>query len=127
MSAFLPAVLWYGGLLGLGLAALLTLWALALYAIKQATGGFVAVLLGGALVLAAASSWALTSGTGLRQGNQLRQVHAPLVHLVATSVHSRAALEDVRAAAEPSAELTAFQSKYDGHEASIERLLQAEW
>ena len=40
---------------------------------------------------------------------------------------TRGALEDVRAVAEPSPGLTALQSKYDSHEASIETLLQAEW
>jgi hypothetical protein len=127
MSTLLPTVLWYGGLLGAGLAALLVLWALALYAIKRATGPFVSGILGTALALAATSSWVLTYATGLSQGSQLLRVHAPLVRLVAASVHSRAALEDVRAVAEPSADFTAFQKKYDGHEASIESLLQAEW
>jgi hypothetical protein len=49
------------------------------------------------------------------------------MRFVAGSVSTRSALEDVRAVAEPSAELTAFQAKYDGHEASIANLLQAEW
>jgi hypothetical protein len=127
MSTLLPDVLWYGGVLGVGLAALLVLWALALYVFKHATGGFVAVILASGLALAAASTWALTYGTTLGQGNQLLKVHAPLVQLVAASVRTREALEDVRAAAQPSPDLTAFQSKYDGHEASIESLSLAEW
>jgi hypothetical protein len=127
MSTLLPTVLWYGGLLGAGLAALLVLWALALYTIKRATGPFVSGILGTALALAATSSWVLTYATDRSQGSQLLKVHAPLVRLVAASVQSRAALEDVRAVAEPSADFTAFQKKYDGHETSIESLLQAEW
>ena len=81
----------------------------------------------GALVLAVASSWAVTRATSLNQGNLLLKVHEPLIGLVAGSVSTRAALEDVRAVAEPSPGLTALQSKYDAHEASIENLLQAEW
>jgi hypothetical protein len=127
MNTLLPTLLWYAGLLGVGLAALLVLWALALYTIKRATDPFVSGILGLALALAATSSWALTYATNLSQGGQLLKVHAPLVRLVAASVHSRAALEEVRAVAEPSADLTAFQAKYHGHEASIESLLQAEW
>jgi hypothetical protein len=127
MSTLLPTVLWYGGLLGLGLAAFLVLWALALYTIKSATGAFVSGVLATALALAAASTWALTYATSLSQEGQLLKVHAPLLRLVAASVQTRAALEDVRAAAEPSPELTAFQTKYDGHEAAIESLVQAEW
>jgi hypothetical protein len=46
---------------------------------------------------------------------------------VAGTANTRAALDDVRALAEPSPGLTALQSKYDAHEASIENLLQAEW
>ena len=42
-------------------------------------------------------------------------------------VSTRTALEDVRAVAEPSPGLTALQSQYDAHEASIDSLLQAEW
>jgi hypothetical protein len=127
MRNILPGLLWYGGLLGLGLSVLLLIWALALYAIKHATDRFTTVTLAGALVLALASSWAVTRATTLDQGNQLGNVHEPLIRLVAASVNSRAALEDVRAVAEPSPGLTALQSKYDGHEASIETLLQAEW
>jgi hypothetical protein len=127
MSALLPTAIWYGALLAMGLAALFVLWALALYVIKRATDGFVAVILGSALALAAASTWALTYATTLGQENQLGKVHVPLVQLVAASVRTRGALEDVRAVAQPSSDLTAFQSKYDGHEASIERVLQAEW
>ncbi len=127
MNTLLPSVLWYGGLLGVGLAALLVLWALALYTIKSATGAFVSGVLATALALAAASTWALTYATSLSQQGQLLKVHAPLLRLVAASVQTRAALEDVRAAAEPSPELTAVQTKYDGHEASIENLVQAEW
>jgi hypothetical protein len=119
--------LWYGGVLGVGLAALLVLWALALYTIKRATGGFAAVVLAAGLALAAVSSWSVTHATSLSQGSQLLKVHAPLIGLVAASVRTRAALEDVRAVAEPSADLTAFQSGYDRYEASIESLLQAEW
>ena len=127
MSSLWPTVLWYGGLIGIGLAALFVLWALALYIIKHATGAFVSMILGAALALAATSTWALTYGTNLSQGDQLRKVHAPLLQLVAASVHTRAALEDVRAAAAPSPDLTSFQSKYESHEASIENLVQAEW
>jgi hypothetical protein len=127
MNTLLPSVFWYGGLLGVGLAALLVLWALALYTIKSATGAFVSGVLATALALATASTWALTYATSLSQQGQLLKVHAPLLRLVAASVQTRAALEGVRAAAEPSPELTAFQSKYDGHEASIESLVQAEW
>ena len=127
MNTLLPTMLWYGGLIGIGLAALLVLWALALYVLKHATGGFVSLILGGGLALAAASSWAVTYATSLSQGNQLIKVHAPLMRLVAGSVLTRASLEDVRAVAEPSPDLTSFQSRYDAYEASIERLLQAEW
>jgi hypothetical protein len=83
--------------------------------------------LAGALVLAVASSWGVTRATSLDQGNLLSNVHERLIQLVAASVHTRSALEDLRAVAEPSPGLTALQSKYDGHEASIETLLQAEW
>lgn len=127
MSSVLPIVLWYGGLIGVALAALLALWALALIAIKQSTDRFAAGLLLAGLVLAVAASWAVTRATDLRQGNQLVRVHEPLMRFVAGSVSTRGALEDVRAAAEPSAALTAFQAKYDSHEASIANLLQAEW
>lgn len=122
-----PIALWYGGVMGIGLAALLVLWALAIIAFKQATGVFASGLLLVAVVLAAASTWAVTNATDLKQTSQLQTIHGPLVRLVAASVSSRGALEEVRAAAEPSAELTALQSKYDGHAASIENLLQAEW
>ncbi len=127
MSSFLPTVLWYGGLLGIGLAAFLVLWALALYVIKHATDAFASGILMAALALAGISSWALTYGTSVSQGSQLLKVRAPLLRLVAASVLTREALEDVRAAGEPSPDLTAFQSNYDGHEASIGSLLQAEW
>jgi hypothetical protein len=127
MSNILPSVLWYGGLLGLGLSVLLLLWALALYTIKHATDRFTTLTLAGALVLAVASSWGVTRATSLDQGNLLSNVHERLIQLVAASVHTRSALEDLRAVAEPSPGLTALQSKYDGHEASIETLLQAEW
>jgi hypothetical protein len=40
MGNILPIVLWYSGLLGVALAALLVLWALALIAIKQSTALF---------------------------------------------------------------------------------------
>ena len=127
MSNVLPIVLWYGGLLGIAVAVLLVLWALALYAIKQATDRFTAGILVGGLVLAGASTWAVLHATSLNQRNQLFKVHEPLVRLVAESVYTRGALEDVRAIAEPSSGLTALQAKFDGHEASIENLLQAEW
>jgi hypothetical protein len=127
MSNILPIVLWYGGLLGILAAGLFMLWALGLYALKQATSAFVAWLLLGSLVLAAASSWAVTYAISLNQGNQLLRVHEPLIRLVAGSASSRAALEDVRAIAEPSPALTDLQSKYDAHEASVDSLLQAEW
>ena len=126
-TSILTSVLWYGGLLGLGLSVLLLLWALALYAIKHATDRFTAATLAGALVLAVASSWAVTRATTLDQENLLSNVHEPLIQLLAASVDTRGALEDVRAVAEPSPGLTALQSKYDSHEASIETLLQAEW
>jgi hypothetical protein len=127
MNSVLPIVLWYGGLIGVALAALLVLWALALIAIKQSTDRFAAAVLLGGLVLAVAATWAVTHATGLRQGNQLVKVHEPLMRFVAGSVSARGALEDVRSAAEPSADLTAFQAKYDSHDASIANLLQAEW
>ncbi len=127
MSTILPIALWYGGLLGTVAAALFVLWALGLLAFKQATSGFVGWLLVGALVLAVASGWAVTRAISLNQGNLLLKVHEPLIQLVAASVSTRAALDDVRGVAEPSPDLTALQSKYDAHEASIERLLQAEW
>ena len=127
MSSILPIVLWYGGLLGTVAAVLFVLWALGLLALKQVTSSFVGWLLVGALVLAVASSWAITRGISLSQGNLLLKVHEPLVQLVAANVSTRAALDDVRAVAEPSPDLTALQSKYDAHEASIDRLLQAEW
>ena len=79
MSALWPAVLWYGGLLGMGLAALLVLWALALYIIKHATGVFVSVILAAALALTATSTWAVTSGTNLSLGGQLLKIHGPLL------------------------------------------------
>ena len=127
MSNVLPIVLWYGGLLGIAVAVLLVLWALALYSIKQATDLFTAGILVGGLALAGASTWAVLHATSLNQRNQLLKVHEPLVRLVAESVYTRGALEDIRAIAEPSAGLTALQSKFDSHEASIENLLQAEW
>jgi hypothetical protein len=127
MRNVLPIVLWYGGLLGIVAACLFALWALGLYALKQATSAFVAWLLLGALVLAIGSSWAVTHAISLNQGNQLLKVHEPLIRLVAGSVYTRAALEDVRALAEPSPDLTALLSNYDAHEASIESLLGAEW
>ena len=127
MSNILPIVLWYGGLLAAAAAVLFVLWALGLLAFKQVTGGFAGWLLVGALVLAVASGWAVTRAIDLGQGNLLLKVHEPLIQLVAASVSTRAALEDVRSVAEPSPELTALQSKYDAHEASIESLLQAEW
>ena len=127
MTNVLPIVLWYGGLVGIGLTGLLVLWALALVAIKRATDAFAAGILAAALVLAVASSWAVTRATALNQGNQLTKVHESIVRLVAGSVHARGALEDVRAVAQPSSELTALQAKYDNHETSIESLLQAEW
>ena len=123
----LPIVLWYGGLLGIGLASLLVLWALALVALKQATDGFPAALLTSGLVLAIASGWAVPHSRKLTQGNQLVKVHEPLMRLAVANVRARATLEDVRAAAEPSSELTAFQSTYDSHDKSIEHLLAAEW
>jgi hypothetical protein len=127
MSNILPIALWYGGLLGTVAAVLFVLWALGLLALKQVTSSFVGWLLVGALVLAVASSWAITRGISLSQGNLLLKVHEPLVQLVAASVSTRAALDDVRAVAEPSPDLTALQSKYDAHEASIDQLLQSEW
>src|SRR5262245_36783792 len=127
MSTVLPIALWYGGLLGIVGTALLVLWALGLYALKRATGQFPASLLIGALVLAFAPTWAITRATTLNQGNQLVKVHEPLVRLIAASVETRGALEDLRALAEPSPGLTALLAKYDNHEASIENLAQAEW
>lgn len=127
MSTVLPIVLWYGGLVGVAVAALLVLWALALIAIKQSTDRFTAGILLAGLLVAVAASWAVTRATALNQGNQLVKVHEPLMRFVAGSIFARGALEDVRAVAEPSAELTAFQGKYDSHEASIANLLQAEW
>jgi len=127
MSNVLPIVLWYGGLLGILVAGLLALWAIGLYGLKQVTTAFVAGLLIGALVLAAGASWAVTHAISLNQGTQLLKVHDALTRLVSGSIYSRAALEDVRALAEPSPELTALQSKYDAHEASIVSLLEAEW
>ncbi|HVQ12641.1 MAG TPA: hypothetical protein VMS40_03585, partial [Vicinamibacterales bacterium] len=127
MSNVLPIVLWYGGLIGVALAVLLVLWALALIAIKQSTDRFAAGILLAGLVLSVAGSWAVTHATGLSQGNQLVKVHEPLMRFVAGSISTRGALEDVRAVAEPSADLTALQARYDSHEASIANLLQAEW
>lgn len=127
MSTILPVVLWYGGLLGILAAGLFVLWALGLYAFKQATSAFVQWLLVGALVLAVGSSGAVTRAISLNQGNLLIDVHEPLIRLVAASVATRAALEELRAIVEPSPGLTTLQSKYDAHEASIESLLQAEW
>jgi hypothetical protein len=127
MNSVLPIVLWYGGLIGVALAALLVLWALALIAVKQSTDRFAGAVLLGGLILAVAATWAVTRATDLRQGNQLVKVHEPLMRFVAGSVSARGALEDVRSAAEPSADLTAFQAKYDSHDASIANLLQAEW
>ena len=51
MSNVLPIVLWYGGLIGVVLAALLVLWALALIAIKQSTALFAAGIMLAGLVL----------------------------------------------------------------------------
>jgi hypothetical protein len=127
MSNVLPIVLWYGGLLGVALAALLVLWGLALYAIKRSTELFTTGILAASLVLASASTWAVSHAMALRQDNQFRKIHEPLIRLVAGSVTARAALEDLRAAAEPSSDLTALQAKYDAHEASIDSLLEAEW
>lgn len=123
----LPIVLWYGGLLGILAAALLMLWALGVYALKPATSAFVVWLLVAVLVLAVGSGWAVTHAISLNQGSQLFKVHDALIRLVAGSVYTRTALEDVRAVAEPSPGLTALQSQYDAHEASIDSLLQAEW
>lgn len=127
MSDVLPIVLWYGGLIGVVVGGLLVLWALALIAIKQSTAMFTAGILLAGIVLAAVASWAVTRATDLNQGNQLIKVHEPLMRFVAGSVVARGALEDVRAVAEPSADLTTLQSKYDSHEAAIANLLQAEW
>jgi hypothetical protein len=127
MSSVLPIVLWYGGLIGIALASLLVLWALALVAIKQSTALFTAGILLAGVLLAVVAGWAVTRATGLNQANQLVKVHEPLMRFVAGSVYVRGALEDLRAVAEPSADLTAFQGKYDSHEASIANLLQAEW
>jgi hypothetical protein len=127
MSNVLPIVLWYGGLIGVALAALLVLWALALIAIKQSTALFAAGIMLAGLVLAIGAGWAVTHATDLSQGNQLVKVHEPLMRFIAGSVSGRGAEEDVGAAAEPSADLTAFQAKYDSHEASIANLLQEEW
>lgn len=127
MSSVLPIVLWYGGLIGVVLAGLLVLWALALVAIKRSTALFTAGILLAGIVVAVVASWAVTRATGLNQGNQLVKVHEPLMRFVAGNVNVRGALEDLRAVAEPSADLTAFQAKYDSHEASIANLLQAEW
>ena len=127
MSSVLPIVLWYGGLIGVVLAALLVLWALALIAIKQSTALFAAGIMLAGLVLAIAAGWAVTHAIDLSQSHQLVKVHEPLMRFIAGSVYARGALEDVRAAAEPSADLTAFQAKYDSHDASIANLLQAEW
>lgn len=127
MSSVTPILYWYFGVLGVGVAALLVLWALGLIAIKQSTDRFAAGIALAGLVLAGLASWSVMRATGLNQGNQLVKVHEPLMRFVAGSVSTRSALEDVRAVAEPSAELTAFQAKYDGHEASIANLLQAEW
>ena len=127
MSNVLPIVLWYGGLIGVALAGLLVLWALALVAIKQSTALFTAGILLAGVLLAVVAGWAVTRATGLNQQNQLVKVHEPLMRFVAGGVYARGALEDLRAVAEPSAELTAFQTKYDSHDASIANLLQAEW
>ena len=94
MSNILPIALWYGGLLGTVAAVLFVLWALGLLALKQVTSSFVGWLLVGALVLAVASSWAITRGISLSQGNLLLKVHEPLIQLVAASVSTRAALDD---------------------------------
>ena len=127
MSNVLPIVLWYGGLLGMLAAGLLAVWAIGLYALKQVTSAFVAGLLLGALVLAAGASWSVTHAISLNQGTQLLKVHDALTRLVSGSISTRAAIEDVRALAEPSPELTALQSRYDAHDASIVSLLEAEW
>src|SRR5262249_35041196 len=100
MSTVLPIVLWYGGLIGITLAVLLVLWALALIAIKHATGRFPAGIMLAGLALALAASWAITRATDLNQGNQLVKVHELLMRFVAGSVSTRGALEDVRAVAE---------------------------
>ena len=102
MSSVLPIVLWYGGLIGVVLAALLVLWALALIAIKQSTALFAAGIMLAGLVLAIAAGWAVTHAIDLSQGHQLVKVHEPLMRFIAGSVYARGALEDVRAAAEPS-------------------------
>jgi hypothetical protein len=127
MSTLWPIALWYGGLLAIVAAALLGLWALALIALKQATDFFASALLIAVIVLSVGSGWAVMRATGLNQIFQLQRVHEPLMRLVADSIQSRRTLEDVLTAAEPSAELTALQSKYDAHATSIENLLQAEW
>jgi hypothetical protein len=49
------------------------------------------------------------------------------MRLVAMSVSTRGAVEDLRAVAEPSPDLTAVIDKYDRHEAALASLLQAEW
>ena len=126
MASVLPIVLWYGGLLGAALAAVFVGWALVQYATRESAGGPVALLLAG-LALALGSSSALVRGTSLNHENQLRAVHAPLIRLAANGVSARAALDDVRSAAEPSADLAALLSKFDQHERSIDALLEAEW
>jgi hypothetical protein len=123
----MPALYWYGGLIGVGAATLLVLWGLALVAIKQSTDKFAAGALLAGVVLAIVASWAVTHATGLTQSNQLVKVHEPLMRFVAGGAYARGALEDVRAVAEPSTALTAFQARYDSHEASVANLLQAEW
>jgi len=118
---------WYGGLFSVGVAALLVLWALGLIAIKQSTDRFAAGILLAGLVLAVVGAWAVTEAIRLSQGNQLVKVHEPLMRLVAGSVSTRGALEDLRAVAEPSPALTTLLDRFDSRDASIANLLQAEW
>jgi hypothetical protein len=127
MSTVLPIVLWYGGVLGIVLAALLVLWALTLYAIKQSAELFTFGILAGGLVIAIASAGAVSHATALNQTNQLLKVREPLIRLVAGSVYAQGTLADLRTVAEPSPDLTTLQSKFDRYETSLEDLLQAEW
>jgi hypothetical protein len=121
------AFYWYVGLFGVAVATVLMLWALGLIAIKQSTDHFAARILMAGLILAVAGAWAVTHATRLNQSNQLMKVHEPLMRLVAGSVSTRGALDDLRAVAEPSPALTDVLDKYDGRDASIAHLLQAEW
>ena len=93
MSSVLPIVLWYGGLVGVAVAGLLVLWALALIAIKQSTDRFTAGILLVGLLVAVTASWAVTRATALNQVNQLIKVHEPLMRFVAGSIYTRGALE----------------------------------